>query len=294
MMKPFSMMTDSHNWDTMLDLSVLNAGFAQDDDRWNYGPISSSFFRLYWVTEGQATVRIGQVHTLQPGYLYLIPSFTTHYDCSRGIFRHVYIHLADNQNSLLNLLQKYPIPFGVKGKAWTGQLVHRLLELLPGISLADSVPDSYSSDTTTLASINRFASYPVGVQMEVRGILQQLLACFLNEAKEVAPVSDSRISSALIFIEKNLQSSIDIPMLARNALLSEEQFIRVFNRTMHDTPIRYIMRRKIFRAQVLLASGHHSIKEVSALVGYADANYFGRVFKKITGLTPREFLLQNR
>lgn len=276
-----------------MELSVLNAGFAKDDDQWNYGPVSSSFFRLYLVTEGQAVVKTDSEHVLCPGHLYLIPAFTTHYDSSRGTFRHIYIHFYDHQHVLLCLLRNYRIPFSIQCTPLISQLFHHLMEVLPNLSLSNPVPDSYNSTSTILASINRFASLPIDVRMESTGIILQLLGCFFKKAEMMEPVRDERIASTLVFIEEHVSSKIKVSTLAENVGLSKEQFIRVFSRTMTESPVHYIMRRKIFVAQVLLSSGHHSIKEVSGLVGYDDTNYFSKVFKKIAGLSPRMFLAQN-
>ena len=43
----------------------------------------------------------------------------------------------------------------------------------------------------------------------------------------------------------------------------------------------------------LLREGNLSIKEISSLVGYADPNYFSRLFKKQTEMTPREYRERN-
>lgn len=133
-----------------MELSVLNAGFAKVDDQWNYGPVSSSFFRLYLVTEGQAVVKTDSEHVLCPGHLYLIPAFTTHYDSSRGTFRHIYIHFYDHQHVLLYLLRNYRIPFSIRCTPLVSQLFHHLMEVLPNLSLSNPVPDSYNSTSTIL------------------------------------------------------------------------------------------------------------------------------------------------
>ena len=51
----------------------------------------------------------------------------------------------------------------------------------------------------------------------------------------------------------------------------------------------FITSLRISRAKQLLAEGK-SIKEVAALVGYSDVFYFMRIFKKVTGITPGQFV----
>ena len=46
---------------------------------------------------------------------------------------------------------------------------------------------------------------------------------------------------------------------------------------------------RIARAQELLSSTMHTVKEVGAACGYSDTSYFIRVFKRLTGVTPTEY-----
>ena len=55
------------------------------------------------------------------------------------------------------------------------------------------------------------------------------------------------------------------------------------------TPVNFIIRRKIEKAQLLLIAGELPVKEIAYLVGFEDFSYFSRVFKKTTGLTPNEY-----
>lgn len=57
-----------------MELTLLNAGWAKDDERWNFGPICSTYMRIYWVTRGSAYVTLnGKEHMLTEGHFYLIP-----------------------------------------------------------------------------------------------------------------------------------------------------------------------------------------------------------------------------
>ena len=56
----------------------------------------------------------------------------------------------------------------------------------------------------------------------------------------------------------------------------------------------YIIHRRIMQAQLLFSSSHNSVKEVAVLVGYDNTSYFGRTFKRIVGISPMDFIRQNR
>ena len=46
---------------------------------------------------------------------------------------------------------------------------------------------------------------------------------------------------------------------------------------------------RIKKAKDLLQSGNETVAKISSLVGYSDIKYFGKIFKKVTGITPNEF-----
>ena len=56
----------------------------------------------------------------------------------------------------------------------------------------------------------------------------------------------------------------------------------------------YLEQLRINLAKRELQFGTHTISEISVGVGYKDTNYFTKVFKKHTGMTPSEFLKQMR
>ena len=53
--------------------------------------------------------------------------------------------------------------------------------------------------------------------------------------------------------------------------------------------IDYIVRRRISKAEIMLANSGLSVKDVAYSVGFSDQMYFSRVFKRIIGKTPSEF-----
>ncbi len=58
------------------------------------------------------------------------------------------------------------------------------------------------------------------------------------------------------------------------------------------TPKQYIMSIRMGNAQALLESNHYTIQEIASFVGYDDAPYFGRLFKREVGMTPSQYRRQ--
>lgn len=75
-----------------------------------------------------------------------------------------------------------------------------------------------------------------------------------------------------------------------NPTYTEKLFRAVYN----ISPINYLIRVRVENAQKLLCSNLSlSVKEIGALCGFNDNSYFGKVFKKVTGLTPKEYRAAN-
>jgi len=58
--------------------------------------------------------------------------------------------------------------------------------------------------------------------------------------------------------------------------------------------LEYVAGVRIAAAKELLKSGDRSTEDIAATVGYVNANYFVKVFKKTTGLTVSEFKAQHK
>jgi transcriptional regulator GlxA family with amidase domain len=82
---------------------------------------------------------------------------------------------------------------------------------------------------------------------------------------------------------------LDIPALARIALVSEAHFIRTFKETFGETPHRYLQRRRVERAMNLLRETDRSVTDICMSVGFTSLGTFSRTFHGIVGRSPSEF-----
>ena len=276
------------------DLAVLNQGHFLGNN-WNFGPICSGFSRLYLVDEGEATIKFGgRSHHLTAGHLYLIPSLLTHTDHCESTFGHYYIHFVDCSKRILDYFHKYDMPFQLDATVEDQQIIKRLLSLSPDTSLKNPLPETYDNSTSTMQLIQQFKFLPLGKQMEVNALLMLLLSRFFDKARLQENVSDQRILKAMYQIGKNLDKTFSIGKMAEEAHLGEYRFIRLFKQQTGYTPVEYIIRQRILHAQMLFIDGSHTLKEVAYMVGYKNLAYFTRSFKRISELTPSEFIHQNK
>ena len=101
--------------------------------------------------------------------------------------------------------------------------------------------------------------------------------------------SETAVSRARIYIEENYTRDISLDEVSREVNISPYYFSKLFKEEAGENFIVYLTRLRMEKARELLADRSLSMKEISARIGYADPNYFSRIFKKQTGMTPREY-----
>ena len=101
---------------------------------------------------------------------------------------------------------------------------------------------------------------------------------------------DARIYRASSYIEEHYREEIPIGKLAEVANMSVSRFFPLFRRSLGVSPVEYINHYRINRAIILLMSHErYAIEEISEATGFQSAAYFRRVFKKMTGKSPRDY-----
>jgi len=96
----------------------------------------------------------------------------------------------------------------------------------------------------------------------------------------------SRIKPAVTYLEGNYTGDFSVDELARLCFLSPASFRRLFLECKGMSPVEYRNRLRIRRASELLKTGAYTVSEAAEQVGIGDIKYFGKLFKRYTGLTP--------
>ena len=91
-------------------------------------------------------------------------------------------------------------------------------------------------------------------------------------------------------IDRHYQMALDLDRLAGVAGVSKFHFVRSFEAAYGETPIRYLTRRRIERAQDLLRVANLTVTEVCTLVGFASLGSFSSRFAQLVGESPTAYL----
>jgi two-component system response regulator YesN len=110
--------------------------------------------------------------------------------------------------------------------------------------------------------------------------------------KDKESKTESLIDRAKQYMEENYYKEISMELVAEIINLSPYYFSKIFKKMEGITFIDYLTLLRINKAKELLQDQNLSLKEICFQVGYNDPNYFSRVFKKVTELSPTEYRYQ--
>jgi AraC family transcriptional regulator len=91
------------------------------------------------------------------------------------------------------------------------------------------------------------------------------------------------------YVHERLADDISLESLAELVELSPFHFSRVFKQTTGMSPLQFVTRERITRAQQLIRETSRSLIEIGLDVGYKNPSHFAQVFRRVVGVTPTEF-----
>ena len=90
-------------------------------------------------------------------------------------------------------------------------------------------------------------------------------------------------------MREQLAEDISVESLASLVELSPFHFSRVFKQTTGLSPLQFVTRERITRAQQMMRETKRSLIEIALEVGYTSPSAFAQVFRRVVGVTPTEF-----
>ncbi len=101
-----------------------------------------------------------------------------------------------------------------------------------------------------------------------------------------------RLRRARDRMDRDYAQPLDVPTLAREALMSAGHFSRSFRAAYGETPYGYLMTRRIERAKALLRRGDLSVTDVCVEVGCTSLGSFSARFSELVGMSPSAYRAQ--
>jgi len=110
-----------------------------------------------------------------------------------------------------------------------------------------------------------------------------------GKKRAVATLPKWRLMQVLRYIETNIGEPITLADLSATAGLSRMYFAKQFRTTTGIRPHDFVLRKRIERAQQLLAATSDPLVDIALSVGFQTQAHFTTVFKKVVGSTPYQW-----
>ena len=110
-----------------------------------------------------------------------------------------------------------------------------------------------------------------------------------NISHKKIELSNSKIAPIIKFINENIHENPDLKMGATLCNMSLSQFSRTFKKETGKNFKEYVFVKKIEQAKYFIDNTNKSFSEISNLLNFEDSSYFTKVFKKIEGITPKQY-----
>ncbi|WP_338448848.1 AraC family transcriptional regulator [Niallia oryzisoli] len=113
----------------------------------------------------------------------------------------------------------------------------------------------------------------------------------MAQLEEMKTKNDSETLALQIkeFLDKNYLKQLTLEEIALEFHMNAYYLSHVFKNHYNDSPINYMIYRRMGEAKKLLINTDMKVREISQLVGYENANYFSRIFAKTMGESPLQY-----
>jgi AraC family transcriptional regulator len=107
--------------------------------------------------------------------------------------------------------------------------------------------------------------------------------------EQTGGLTPRQVRQVVELVEAHIDRELSLAELAAAAGVSVSHFTAMFRRTMGQSAHRYVVERRVLRAQALLARDRMAIGDVAAATGFSHPSHLARWMRRITGVTPSAF-----
>lgn len=252
------------------------------------GPSSGSnhhhdFLELSIIVEGESLYTISnQDYYLEKETVLLFNPGISHYEHSLTDMNNIQLHIGF-RNVTLDYLPKNFFPVDS-----------------PIIHLKEKNTEFFAICRKII--LERTANEP-GIDLMIKSLVTQLIVLLLRDecalttttTQAILSVEEQKkqqtVKDVIHYLESNYTDDIALNDLAHIFFTSPTNLSRIFKEETGDSPINYLIKIRLEQAKLLLDTEMDiPIKEISKLIGYNDALYFSKLFKKHYGQSPSAFI----
>lgn len=102
-------------------------------------------------------------------------------------------------------------------------------------------------------------------------------------------LNEKRLKDMITFIQENFQRELSVDEIARSANISKSECFRCFRSMIDRKPIEFLTEYRLKTAAKLLKTTDMQITEICFSCGFNHMSYFGKLFRRFYGMSPKEF-----
>jgi len=258
--------------------------------QWEFQELAFPYWRIYYnAREGAYVESEGITHHLKPEKIYLIApntSYSTHlfdnilpkkgYSLEGGRISTPTNYDRSDQKTIEHLFIHFNIgiPYdNVSPGIFSFELTDHLKDKI------NIIINHLSMDST------QFSFYSF---LAIQSLISDLLSDIDENCWELL-AKDYRILNTLSHIENNSDKDLSNEALADICKLATNAFTRLFKNEVGISPQRFVKRKRINSACVMLHHTDYSIDKIASKTGFVNRYHFTRIFTQITGLSPAKY-----
>ena len=140
----------------------------------------------------------------------------------------------------------------------------------------------------------QFAQKAFGYELRIRSLAAELWLLTLELCRQRGlPLSREtpdavRIQKMAGFIEAHFAEHLTLSQIAAAGNVGERECCRCFSRQLQMSPMDYLLEVRVQIARTLLLTGSDTVERIAGRCGFSSGSYFGKVFRRRTGQSPRE------
>ncbi len=257
-----------------MELSMYEYGSERCKPGKSFGPWQRYYYMMHYIHSGKGIFKYNnKIYHIEGGQAFVIyPDVVTYYE-------------ADFEEPWFYTWIGF---VGIKAEAYLTQA--NLSRDNPVITISDV--EQLRSTLQQMEAVN--TSKP-GSELRLLSLLYNFLAQIIEEAGIDCPAVTNidkgglYIRKALDFIGSNYSEHIAVSDIAQYVGLNRSYLCILFKNYLNITPKEFIVNYRVGKACELMQNGVLSIGEVGRLVGYEDQLFFSKVFKKVKGISPKEY-----
>ncbi len=258
---------------------------------WEFKELSFPYWRIYYNSfPGAVVIFDDKEYALTPDKLIMIAPNTSY---STRMFNH---KIPEKGYSLMGGRVNWRL--SEKNLLNKNNILHLFIHFNIGMPYDNVSPGIFSYDLTDHIKSKldiikhhlnyehaRFSFHP---SLAVQSLISDLLSDLPEDGWDLI-TKDFRILDVLNYVDVHAGEELTNPVLAGIAKMATNAFTRLFTEEVGLSPQKYVKKKRIDKACVLLHHSNLTIEEIAIQTGFADRYHFSRIFKQIVDVSPAKY-----